>query len=129
MATHTGSSGIVKVGTAAIAEIRSYSIEEAAEVIESTSMGDTSRTYDPGLKTFSGSMECFWDETDANGQVALAIGSSATINVYPEGEEAGDTYYGGAIIVTGITVGASYDGQVERSITFQGTGALTITTV
>ncbi len=44
MATHTGSEGTVKVGANAIAEIRSYSLEETADTAEDTSMGDSYRT-------------------------------------------------------------------------------------
>ena len=47
MATHKGSEGIVKVGSNSVAEIRSYSIEESADTLEDTSMGDSARTYKP----------------------------------------------------------------------------------
>ena len=57
MATHTGSEGTVKIGANAIAEIRSYSIEETGDTIEDTTMGDSARTYKAGLKDFSGSIE------------------------------------------------------------------------
>ena len=129
MATHKGSEGTVKVGSNAVAEIRSYSITETADTLEDTTMGDAARTYLSSLKSFSGSMEVFWDETDTTGQGALTVGSSATINIYPEGSDTADTYLTGSIIVTGKTVTASFDGMVEASITFQGNGALTTTTV
>ena len=92
MATHAGSEGTVKSGANDIAEIRSFSLEESADTIEDTTMGDTSRTYLTGLKTFSGSVDVFWDETDTNGQVSFAVGSSVTLAVYPEGDTSGDTY-------------------------------------
>jgi predicted secreted protein len=129
MATHKGSEGTVKVGTNAVAEIRSYSIEESADTLEDTSMGDSARTYKPSLSNFSGSLDVFWDETDTNGQGALSIGSEVTLNVYPEGDTAGDTYYTGSAIVTGVSRSASFDGLVEASISVQGNGALTATTV
>lgn len=129
MATHIGREGTVKVGANTIAEIRSYSITETADVIEDTSMGDASRTYLASMKTFSGSIDCFWDETDTNGQLTLDPGSSVTINIYPEGSSSGDTYYTGSVIVTEKTVTASFDGMVEASFSFQGTGALSETTV
>jgi len=124
MAIHTGSEGTVHVGTNAVAEIRSYSLSETADTIEDTSMGDSARTYKPSLKSFSGSIDVFWDESDTNGQVALAVGSSVTIKFYPEGATTGDTFYSGSAIVTGRTVNASFDGMVEASITVQGNGAL-----
>lgn len=129
MATHKGSEGVVKVGSDTVAEVRSYSIEETAETLEDTSMGDTARTYLSSLTTFSGSVDVFWDETDATGQGALTNGASVTLNLYPEGDTSGDTYYSGTVIVTGVTRTASFDGMVEATITFQGTGALTESTV
>jgi len=129
MATHKGSEGTVKVGSNAVAEIRSYSIEESADTLEDTSMGDSARTYKPSLTNFSGSLDVFWDETDTSGQGALSIGSEVTLNVYPEGDASGDTYYSGSAIVTGVSRTGSFDGLVEASISVQGNGALTASTV
>jgi predicted secreted protein len=129
MATHTGSEGTVKVGSNAIAEIRSFSIEESADTLEDTTMGDTARTYKPSLTTFTGSVDVLWDETDTTGQGALTIGAEVTLNLYPEGDASGDTYLTGSAIVTGRTVNSSFDGLVEMSISVQGNGALTQTTV
>lgn len=129
MATHTGSEGTVKVGSDAIAEIRSFSIEESADTLETTTMGDTARTYSSSLTTFTGSVDVFWDETDTTGQGALTIGAEVTLNLYPEGDTSGDTYYTGTAIVTGRTINSSFDGLVEMSISVQGSGALTETTV
>jgi hypothetical protein len=128
MATHKGQDGIVKVGSDAVAEVRSFSIEETADTVEDTVMTDTSRTYITTLKSFSGSLDVFWDETDTNGQVALAVGNSVTLAFYPEGDASGDTYYSGTALVTGFTRTASFDGMVEASITVQGSGALTTAT-
>ena len=129
MATHKGSEGTVKSGANAIAEIRSYTITETADVLEDTTMGDASRTYLSSLKTFTGSIDCFWDETDTNGQLSLDPGASVTINIYPEGSGTGDTYYTGTVLITEKSITASFDGMVEASFSFQGTGALSETTV
>ena len=129
MAIHKGSEGTVKVGSNAIANIRSYSIEESADNLEQTIMGATSRAYVASLSTFSGSVDVYWDETDTSGQGALTIGAEVTLNFYPEGDTSGDTYYTGTAIVTGITRSASFDGNIEASISVQGDGALSETTV
>lgn len=129
MATHSGSEGTVKVGANAVAEIRSFSISETSDTVEDTTMGDSARTYKPSLKSWSGSIEVFWDETDTNGQGALTVGSDVTVGFYPEGATTGDTYMSGAAIVTGLTVNSSFDGMVEASVTVQGNGALTTTAV
>ncbi len=128
MATHTGSEGTVKIGSDQLAEVRSYSIESTGETIEDSTMGDAARTYKAGLTTFTASFEVYFDETDT-AQNAVDAGTSITFSVYPEGETAGDTYYTGSGIVTGRSITASFDGMVEMSLSVQGSGALTETTV
>ena len=128
MATHTGSEGTIKIGTDVVGELRSFSLESTAETIEDTSMGDTNRSYKVGLKTFTGTASVYFDETDA-GQILLVAGAEITLNVYPEGATSGDTFYTGSAIVTGKTINSSFDGMVEAEISFQGSGALTESTV
>jgi predicted secreted protein len=127
MATHTGSEGTIKVATTTVGELRSYSLEQTADTIEDTSMGDTSRTYKSALKGWSGSASLFFDEADA-GQLLLVLGTSIALKVYPEGASSGDKYYYGDAIITGSNISASFDGMVEAEITFTGTGALTLGT-
>ena len=129
MATHKGSEGTVKIGANAIAEIRTWTINETADTLEDTTMGDSARSYKPSLTSWDGSMDVYWDETDTNGQGAATIGAEITLNVYPEGATSGDSYYTGTAIVTGVSRTASFDGMVEASLTFQGTGALSASTV
>lgn len=125
MANHTGSEGVVKVGANTIAEIKNFSINESADTIEDTTIGDTSRTFKPGLKSWDGSLECYWDELDTTGQGALTVGSEVTLNLYPEGATTGDTYYTGSAIVTKIDIKVPTGGMVDCSFSFKGNGALT----
>lgn len=129
MATFKGNSGTVKVGANAIAEIRSFNIDESMDTIEDTAMGDTYRTYKTSLKAFSGSVDVFFDDTDASGQGALTVGSEVTVNFQMEGDTTGSHLLTGSALVTGRTITSSFDGMVEASLTLQGTGALTETTV
>ena len=125
MATHLGKEGTVQVGSNAIAEIRGFSIDETIDTVEDTSMGDSSKTYLASIKDFSGSVEVLYDETDTNGQTALSVGSSVTLNFAPEGTDSCDVKLTGTAIVTGKSVTSSFDGLVESTITVQGTGGLT----
>ena len=129
MATHTGSQGTVKVGSNAVAEVRNWSLDQSQDTVETTKLGDTVKTFSATQSTSSGTMDCFWDETDTNGQVALSIGATATLNLYPEGATSGDTYYSGSALITSVGVSQTHDGIVERELGFQITGALTIATV
>ncbi len=129
MATHTGKDGVVKVGANDVAEVCSFSLNETADTVEDTTMGDAARTHIVTLTSFDGSLDVYWDETDTNGQIALGVGSSVTLALYPEGDASGATYYSGTALVTSVGKSSSFDGMVEQSISVQGTGALTTATV
>lgn len=128
MATFSGSGGVVKVGSTAVGEIRSYSIEESMDTLEDTSMGDSNRTYKASLKSFSGSCDVLFDDTDS-GQQAMTVGSEVTMSFQMEGDTSGDHKLSGTVLITGRSISASYDGLVEASLSFQGSGALTEGTV
>jgi hypothetical protein len=125
---HTGKDGVVKVGGVVIAEVRSFSVEQTGDTVENTVMTSSFRTFKPTLNSFTGSADVYWNEADA-GQSSIAINGEVTVTFFPEGDIAGDTYYSGDCIVTGISRSSSFDGMVEASITFQGTSALIETTV
>lgn len=129
MATHTAASGVIKVGANAVAEVTGYSIEYMSDTVEDTVIGDSARTYLPTLKSFTASVDAFWDETDTNGQVALVVGTSVTFSIYPEGDTSGDTYYTGSGIITGRTISSSVGEMITANFSIQGSGDLTATTV
>ena len=129
MATHTGSAGTVKVGSNAVAELKSWSLDQTQDTVETTKLGDTVKTYSVTQSSSNGTMSCHWDETDTNGQVACSIGATVTLNLYPEGATSGDTYYTGSAIITSVGVSQTHDGIVEREIGFQVSGEVTIGTV
>lgn len=129
MATHTGSAGVVKVGTNTVAEVRNWTVDQSQDLVETTKLGDTIKTFKTTLSASQGTVDCFWDETDTSGQGAMTIGATVTLNLYPEGADSGDTYYTGSAIINSIGVSQSHDGLVERSFGFQISGALSITTV
>jgi len=128
MANHSGSEGVVKIGTYTMAETRSYTLTETGDTIENSVMGDSYRTYAAGMKTFTGSIVCYWDETES-AQGALTVGASVTLNLYPEGNASTDKYYTGTVLVTSIERSAAFDGMVEATFSFQGTGTLTESTL
>jgi len=129
MATHKGSEGVVKVGSNTVAEVRDWSITISSDTVEDTTMGDSARTYKPSLTSATGSISAYWDETDATGQGAMTAGSEVTLNLYPEGDGAGDTYYTASVIITEEGASASFDRMVEASYSFAANGAVTTTTV
>jgi hypothetical protein len=128
MANHLGREGTVKISSTTIGELRNYSLAHSSDVVEDSSLGDIYRTRKATMKTWSVSGDLYWDETDA-GQIALTIGASVTVNLYPEGADSGDTYYSGGGIVTKFDISAAFDGMVEGSISIEGNGTLSSVTV
>ena len=129
MATHAGSEGKVYVGTHQIAEIKSWSMEVTADTVDASVIGTQWRKNQATIKSWSGSFDGFWDETDTQGQGGLDVGATITLNLYPEGNTTGDTYWTGEVIITSIGYNASFDGLVEASFSFTGTGPLTKSTI
>ena len=129
MATHTGSQGTVKVGSNAVAELKSWTLDQSQDTVETTKLGDTTKTFSITQSSSSGTMDCFWDETDSSGQGAMTIGATVTLNLYPEGATSGDTYYSGSAIINSVGVAQAHDGIVERAFGFQVSCAVTIATV
>ena len=129
MATHVGTSGVVKVGANTVAEVVGFNLDETNDTVEDTSLTDTAKTYLVLRKDATGTIECHWDETDSTGQEALDVGSSVTLNLYPEGADSGDAYYTGTALVTGASVAVTMDGVISRTFNVQFSGGVTHTTV
>ena len=128
MATFSGNDGVVKIGSNAVAEVKSFTLTETIETVEDTAMGDTSRTHKTGLKSWSGNLECHFDDTDT-AQTSLTVGASVTLNLQPEGDTTGDFLLTGTATVTEVTHTNTIDNIIERTFSFAGNGDLTQTTV
>jgi len=129
---YAGTSGVAKfdVGGSAttIASVISFTLTNTGDVIETSYMGSTARTYVPGLTNATASMSLYFVDGDA-AQAALqtAPGSAAaTIELYPSGETTGQKL-SGEMIVTSFEISAANDGAVTAEVSGQITGALTVT--
>tara|TARA_Y100001951_G_scaffold78584_1_gene66155 strand:+ start:50 stop:436 length:387 start_codon:yes stop_codon:yes gene_type:complete len=128
MATHHGKEGVVKAGGTAIGELTGFTLETTADVVEDTELSDATKSFVAGRTSFSGSLDMSYDETDSP-QQTLTVGSTIAFILLPEGATSGDESFTGSGIVTGMSVTNGMDAIVTRSVTFQGTGALTRGTV
>ena len=137
MATLTGNNGSITVNSVNVANVRNFSIEITADTIETTTMGVDVRTYVPGLSSFSGSADVYFDPADYDtnestfNPTAGLVGASGVAGKFYIQENyssTSDYAFTGTIIVTGWTVNTTMDGFVEASMTFQGTGAATYST-
>jgi predicted secreted protein len=118
----------------ALAAVRNFSVEITADTIETSAMGNDTRTFVKGLSQFSGSADIYFDPTEFNGNVTtfniansnVAVGSgSVAVKFYIDQDATNDIAFVGNCIITGYTVNSSFDGLVEASISFQGSGGTT----
>ena len=128
MATHHGKEGVVTAGGTGIGELTGFTLETTGDVVEDTALTDATNSFVAGRTSFSGTLEMHYDETDSP-QQTLTAGSSIAFILLPEGNSTGDESFTGTGIVTGMRVGVPLDGITTRSVTFQGTVALTRGTV
>lgn len=128
MATFKGNDGVVKIGSDAMAEVISFTVDQTAEVIEDTSMGDTAKSYKASFTDATATIETYFDDTDT-AQTNCTAGSSVTVNLQMEGDTTGDHRLTGSGIVTGRSIGVSHDGIVTATYSVQITGGLTEDTV
>ena len=128
MATHHGKEGVVTAGGTGVGELTSFTLETTGDVVEDTALTDATKSFVAGRTSFSGTLEMNYDETDSP-QQTLTAGSSISFVLLPEGNSSGDESFTGTGIVTGMSVTNGMDAIISRTVTFQGTGALTIGTV
>jgi len=120
---------MVKFGANQVAEVKDFSVNQSAATYRTnaptTNDPAPAATFKAGETSWEASVNCYWDDTDTNGQEAATIGANVTAQLMPEGAATGDADINGSAIVTGLGIPVAHDGIVERSITMQGTGPLT----
>ena len=135
MAAASGNGGVLQTSPddstySAIASLQSWTLEQAADTIETSAMGTSlTKTFIPGQTSFSGSADALWNDDDTSQesiQTALTGGDSTFyIKLYPVGTSSGD-YYSGQVVITGFSITSSLNSPIGFSFTFQGTGTLTL---
>ncbi len=84
MTTATGNSGVISFGGTDITELKSWSLEESAEQIDDTAMGDVAKTSKSGLPSANGTIEVHYDEGDAV-QESMDAGTEGVLILFPKG--------------------------------------------
>ena len=128
MAIVHGKEGVIKAGGSVVSDVTGFALETTGDVVETTALGESVKSFTAGTTSFSGNINVNFNRADSV-QNTLLAGSQIAFILYPEGATSGDRTYTGSGIVTGMSVNNSLDSMVTKSVTFQGTGALTIGTV
>lgn len=120
MATYHGNEGSATLATNAVAEVTGFSHNNTADLAEDSACGDEFKSYKAGKKDGSGKLDCWWDPTDTNGQVAAAVGESLALVLYPSGDTSGAGSLTGTVLIESVSVDMSQDGIVSASIGYRG---------
>ena len=122
MANYDGNDGVVLVGANVVAEVRSFSYQESANTRNATKQGDTIDQIKVGTYAITGSIECWYDDTDSNGQEALSIGAAVTLELRPRGTGSGLPEYTITAEITELSVEVPEpNNTISRTFSFVGT--------
>ena len=139
---YTGSDASLLLGTEELAKVKQYSFSASAGLLETTSLGDSTRTFTPGLRTYTGSATLIYYKQDNNSNDASTLLKSI-INTDTSGLSSSDTkaltmrLTDGAtngdvamnVYITGANFSASPGEILEAQISFQATGDLSTVTI
>lgn len=129
MATTNGNSGLVKIGANTVAEVIDFSLDQSVATADDTQLSDTSMSHLIGKKSWGGSVNCYMDKSDTNGQVAMANGAAVTLLLYPAGAGSGAVEFTGLTTISNVSISNAGDTTIPTSFTFVGNGDLTEGTV
>ncbi len=117
MTTATGNSGQLSFAAANITELKSWSLEEAAEQLDDTAMGDSNRTSLAGLPSANGSIEVHYDEGDAV-QESMDAGASGVLILFPKGNTSGNPRITLTVQITGRSGSGAIDEILPQSFNY-----------
>tara|TARA_B100001093_G_C26780725_1_gene994490 strand:+ start:244 stop:624 length:381 start_codon:yes stop_codon:yes gene_type:complete len=124
MAVLKGKDGSISAGLNNLANITSFTINEEADTLETTAMGNAGyKTFVGSLKSWSGTVEAVFDDTDT----AIQVGGAITLTVLVDDGSSAQVQYSGDCIVTSRSVEVGVADLVGVTFEVTGTGALTET--
>jgi len=129
MANELGNNGAVYIGANAVGELADFSWDEGVSIVDNSALGDSADTHLAGSTNAKGSLNCFWDPTDTNGQEAMTIGASISILFQPQGNTTGDIKYSATATVESAGIAVTRNGVTTRAFGLVINGALTKGTV
>ena len=117
MTTATGNSGSLSFAAGTITELKSWSLEESAEQVDDTAMGDTNRTSKSGLPTASGTIEVHYDEADSV-QESMDAGANGVLILFPKGNTSGKPRITLTVQITGRSTSGAIDEILPQSFNY-----------
>ena len=137
---YTGRDGRLLIDGTEQIKVTNWSMTGNLETLETTSLGDSQRTYAPGVQDFSGSATLlYYNDGTGRNDAATAlkkilkiagVSDSDTVDLrlrLVEGSSNHDVRL--TAYITSVSFGASVGEVSSAQISFQGTGALTAVTI
>ena len=137
---YTGRDGRLLIDGTEQIKVTNWSMTGNLETLETTSLGDSQRTYVPGVQEFNGSATLlYYNDGAGRNDAATALKKVLRISGVSESDTItlrlrltdGNTDQDIALTayVTSVSFGASVGEVSSAQISFQGTGALTAVTI
>jgi hypothetical protein len=137
---YTGRDGRLLIDGTEQIKVTNWSMTGTLEMLETTTLGDSQRTYTPGVQEFSGSATLlYYNDGTGRNDAATAlkkvlrvsgVSSSDTVTLSLRLVD-GNTNYDVQLIayITSVSFGSAVGEVTSAQISFQGTGALTAVTI
>jgi hypothetical protein len=139
---YTGRDGVMQLAGVTLAKVSSFSLQSDLETLETTTLGDSVRSYSPGILGYSGNASLLYYK-DSNNAINTAdllnkliktgtdgVSSSDTVELtfrWVDGNDNNDIKM--TAYVTSASMGAATADLVRAEISFIGTGALSTVTI
>ena len=139
---YTGRDGVMQLGGSTLAKVVSFSGQSSLETLETTTLGDSIRSYSPGVTGYSGSATLLYykDDSDVINTTDLlnkliktgtnGVSSTDTVELtfrWVDGTDNNDIKL--TAYITSASIGAATGDIVRAEVSFQGTGALSTASV
>ena len=137
---YTGRDGSLLLDGTTLVKVASWSLQGELETLETTTLGDSQKTYVPGLQGFSGSASLLYYSDDANRNDAgtllrkiiktTGVSASDTADLtlrLSDGNTNKDVRF--TVYITSVSIGASVGEISKADINFQVTSAPATVTI
>ena len=137
---YTGRDGRLLIDGATQVKVSNWTLTGNLETLETTTLGDSQRTYVPGVQEFNGSATLLYYKDDDNTNDAAtalkkilktgAVSASDTVDLrlrLVDGNSNSDVRL--TAYITSVSFGANVGEVSSAQISFQATGALTAVTI
>jgi|TARA_R110002012_G_scaffold155045_2_gene315876 hypothetical protein len=139
---YTGRDGVLQLSGTTLAKVVSFSLQSDLETLETTTLGESLRSYSPGVLGYSGSASLLYYKDDSNAINTTnllnkliktgtdGVSSSDTVELtlrWVDGADNNDVKL--TAYITSAAMGAVTGEIVSVSISFVGTGALATATI